>query len=178
MSRRSCFFAETDDDHADEPTWESMIKPRPGTCWLNSKSKIAWQTSRWRTEVVAPWHAEHFAIVFGFLLSCNWQLGRILQLCWELLSIARNGWSLDVIWTLAKEQFTNKLLRCTYPCLFVRIFRPVTFVFLARNPDPRLFPETAVEKFPTDVIPLAEACIFYESKCPLAAPTVHQQSHI
>lgn len=28
-----------------------------------------------------------------------------------------------------------------------------------------LFPETAVEKFPTDVIPLAEACIFYESKC-------------
>ena len=43
VSRRSCFFAETDDDHADEPTWESMIKPRPGTCWLNSKSKIAWQ---------------------------------------------------------------------------------------------------------------------------------------
>ena len=37
------FFAETDDDHADEPTRESMIKPRPGTCWLNSKSKIAWQ---------------------------------------------------------------------------------------------------------------------------------------
>lgn len=49
----------------------------------------------------------------------------------ELLSIARYGWSLDVIWTLAKEQFTNKLLRCTYPCLFVRKFRPVTFVFLA-----------------------------------------------
>ena len=34
----------------------------------------------------------------------------------ELLSIARYGWSLDVIWTLAKEQFTNKLLRCTYKC--------------------------------------------------------------
>merc|ERR1719450_1852648 len=28
-----------------------------------------------------------------------------------------------------------------------------------------LFPETRLEKFPDDVIPLAEACIFYESKC-------------
>ena len=26
-----------------------------------------------------------------------------------------------------------------------------------------------MEKFPTDVIPLAEACIFYESKCAWAA---------
>merc|ERR1712032_1794336 len=28
-----------------------------------------------------------------------------------------------------------------------------------------LFPETRSESFPEDVIPLAEACIFYESKC-------------
>jgi len=28
-----------------------------------------------------------------------------------------------------------------------------------------LFPETKAESFPEDVIPLAEACIFYESKC-------------
>jgi len=29
-----------------------------------------------------------------------------------------------------------------------------------------LFPETKDAKFPDDVIPLAEACVFYESKCP------------
>merc|ERR1719450_793854 len=28
-----------------------------------------------------------------------------------------------------------------------------------------LFPETKSEAFPADVIPLAEACVFYESKC-------------
>merc|ERR1711915_1036504 len=28
-----------------------------------------------------------------------------------------------------------------------------------------LLPETKTDKFPDDVIPLAEACIFYESKC-------------
>merc|ERR1712232_15470 len=28
-----------------------------------------------------------------------------------------------------------------------------------------LFPETAAEEFPEDVLPLAESCIFYESKC-------------
>lgn len=28
-----------------------------------------------------------------------------------------------------------------------------------------MFPETKADKFPADVIPLAEACIFYESKC-------------
>jgi len=39
------------------------------------------------------------------------------------------------------------------------------FVHVVEQFTNKLFPETAVEKFPTDVIPLAEACIFYESKC-------------
>lgn len=39
------------------------------------------------------------------------------------------------------------------------------FVFSVQEFTNLLFPETRVESFPNDVIPLAEACIFYESKC-------------
>eukprot|EP00931_Biecheleriopsis_adriatica_P085149 TRINITY_DN593_c0_g1_i1.p1 TRINITY_DN593_c0_g1~~TRINITY_DN593_c0_g1_i1.p1 ORF type:complete len:371 (-),score=83.05 TRINITY_DN593_c0_g1_i1:143-1255(-) len=39
------------------------------------------------------------------------------------------------------------------------------FVTVVEEFTNQMFPETKAETFPADVIPLAEACIFYESKC-------------
>ncbi|CAE7286426.1 unnamed protein product [Symbiodinium sp. CCMP2592] len=39
------------------------------------------------------------------------------------------------------------------------------FVSVVEQFTNKLFPETSSDKLPADVIPLAEACIFYESKC-------------
>eukprot|EP00930_Biecheleria_cincta_P024180 TRINITY_DN17338_c0_g1_i2.p1 TRINITY_DN17338_c0_g1~~TRINITY_DN17338_c0_g1_i2.p1 ORF type:complete len:371 (+),score=81.16 TRINITY_DN17338_c0_g1_i2:41-1153(+) len=39
------------------------------------------------------------------------------------------------------------------------------FVAVIEDFTNTMFPDTKAEKFPADVIPLAEACIFYESKC-------------
>lgn len=125
VSRRCCFLAETDDDHADEPTCESMINHDLVLVGLTqNRSLLGNQSLENRGGCALA--SRIFRSCFWILVELQLATGANSAVVLELLSISRYGWSLDVIWTslsysfmnvsLAKEQFTNKLLRCTYKC--------------------------------------------------------------
>ena len=94
----------------------------------------------------------------------------------SVITLSNNDKVLSSSLTCRECSFADALCKCLLPRSSLRtspLLASVQFWLCSYHTIhrcyslPRLFPETAVEKFPTDVIPLAEACIFYESKCAL-----------
>ena len=146
-------------------------------------------------EVVEPWNAQWGPCGFGIRIprSCDLRVFQVFVVaCLWTVIVGRKefGWKYDrrcAITPFSNDKVLSSTLTCKCSCadalckalllrsslLTSRLLASVQFRQSSYRTIhwcyslPRLFPETAVEKFPTDVIPLAEACIFYESKCTL-----------
>ena len=74
--------------HADEPTCESMINHNLVLVGLTRNRRLhCLATSCWRTEVVAPWQAEHFVVVFWIFVELQLATGASCAVVLELLSL-------------------------------------------------------------------------------------------